>query len=241
MTKASDNVFPRLLISEGGSTSTPAAAQVTVYAKANGLLYSKDDAGAETALGGGAGDVATDAIWDAAGDLAVGTGPNTAAKLTKGAAGTVPTAGASTLAYAFPPGYELDYVEKTSDTSLTATAEATADTVVTGSSVAYDGSTPVIIEFFAPRIAPHATGSHYVWVTLYDGSSSIGQWGLFQNPAASADGKPCLLSRRLTPSAASHTYSVRAYCGPGSTSGTVYAGVGGSGAAMPAYIRITRV
>lgn len=54
MTKASDNVFPRFLISEGGSTATPAAGQVTAYAKANGLLYSKDDAGAETALGGAA-------------------------------------------------------------------------------------------------------------------------------------------------------------------------------------------
>lgn len=53
MTKASDNVFPRLLISEGGSTSTPASGRVTVYAKSDGLLYSKDDAGAETALGGG--------------------------------------------------------------------------------------------------------------------------------------------------------------------------------------------
>jgi len=51
MTKASDNVFPRLLISEGGSTATPASGNVTVYAKANGLLYSKDDAGAESALG----------------------------------------------------------------------------------------------------------------------------------------------------------------------------------------------
>jgi hypothetical protein len=55
MTKGSDNVFPRLLISEGGSTSTPAANRVTVYAKSDGLLYSKDDAGAETALGAGSG------------------------------------------------------------------------------------------------------------------------------------------------------------------------------------------
>ena len=53
MTAASDNVFTRLLISEGGSTTTPASGNVTVYAKADGLLYSKDDAGAETALGGG--------------------------------------------------------------------------------------------------------------------------------------------------------------------------------------------
>lgn len=35
------------------------------------------------------GSVATDAIWDAAGDLAVGTGADTAAKLTKGADGTL--------------------------------------------------------------------------------------------------------------------------------------------------------
>ena len=51
MTRASDNIFPRLLISEGGSTATPASGEVTVYAKSDGLLYSKDDAGAETALG----------------------------------------------------------------------------------------------------------------------------------------------------------------------------------------------
>jgi hypothetical protein len=59
MTKASDNVYPRLLISEGGSTATPAAGRVTVYAKSDGLMYSKDDAGAETALGGAAGTLPT--------------------------------------------------------------------------------------------------------------------------------------------------------------------------------------
>lgn len=55
MAKASDNVFPRLLISEGGSTATPASGNVTVYAKADGLLYSKDDAGTETLVSGGGG------------------------------------------------------------------------------------------------------------------------------------------------------------------------------------------
>lgn len=52
MTRASDNLFPRLLISEGGSTATPGSGEVTVYAKSDGLLYSKDDGGTETALGG---------------------------------------------------------------------------------------------------------------------------------------------------------------------------------------------
>lgn len=94
MTRASDNVFPRLLISEGGSTSTPAAARVTVYAKSDGLLYSKDDAGTETPLGGGGGggDITTDVAWAALGDLIVGTGPDHAAVLTAGADGRVLTA-----------------------------------------------------------------------------------------------------------------------------------------------------
>lgn len=73
---------------EAAAPATPAASRVVVYAKADGLMYSKDDAGAETLMSGGSsGAVATDAIWDAAGDLAVGTGANTAAKMTIGAAG----------------------------------------------------------------------------------------------------------------------------------------------------------
>jgi hypothetical protein len=44
------------------------------------------------AAGGGGGSVATDAIWDAKGDLAGGTGANTAAKLTVGANKSVLTA-----------------------------------------------------------------------------------------------------------------------------------------------------
>lgn len=40
---------------EGAAPATPAAAKVRLYAKADGLLYSKDDAGAETLVSGGAG------------------------------------------------------------------------------------------------------------------------------------------------------------------------------------------
>jgi hypothetical protein len=72
---------------EGAAPGTPAAGKVRVYAKTDGLPYSKDDAGSETGMAGGGGDVATDTIWDAKGDLAVGTGSNTSAKLTAGANG----------------------------------------------------------------------------------------------------------------------------------------------------------
>lgn len=85
MPRIQDIDIPHLEFAEAAAPGTPAAGIVRIYAKADGLLYQKDDAGLETGLAGAAGSVATDAIWDAAGDLAVGTGANTAAKLAAGA------------------------------------------------------------------------------------------------------------------------------------------------------------
>jgi hypothetical protein len=83
----------QILLPEGAAPATPGAGNVTIYAKADGLVYSKDDAGTETVMsGGGGGSVATDAIWDAKGDLAVGTGANTASRLAVGTNGYVLTA-----------------------------------------------------------------------------------------------------------------------------------------------------
>lgn len=184
----------------------------------------------------GSGSMATDSLWDAAGDLAVGTGADTAGKLSIGAASKVPTSNGTTLAYAYPPGYEFDYVQKTSQTAISATTEATANTVVTGSAVTYDGSTVVEIEFYAPYF--EAPGSQNARIALYDGSSSIGIWAVL-TPSSSTSRVPVCLKRRLTPSAAAHTYSVRAYVDSGAA--VVDGGAGGSGARMPAFIRITKV
>lgn len=52
---ASDNVFPKVILSEGAAPATPSSGQVKLYAKTDGLLYSKDDAGTETLVSGGAG------------------------------------------------------------------------------------------------------------------------------------------------------------------------------------------
>jgi hypothetical protein len=56
------------------------------------------------APGGGSGDVATDTIWDAVGDLVVGTGANTGARLAVGANNKVLTVVGGTPAWADPPG-----------------------------------------------------------------------------------------------------------------------------------------
>lgn len=55
--------------------------------------------GSSPGSGGAGGSVATDTIFDAAGDLVQGTGADTSAKLTKGAAGTILRAGATSNAY----------------------------------------------------------------------------------------------------------------------------------------------
>ena len=55
MAAASDNVFPKVILSEGAAPAPPSSGQVKLYAKTDGLLYSKDDAGAETLVSGGTG------------------------------------------------------------------------------------------------------------------------------------------------------------------------------------------
>ena len=50
---------------------------------------------------------------------------------------------------------------------------------------------------------------------------------------------PMFLARQLTPSAAAHTYSIRAFLSAAGTY-TFAAGAGGSGVTMPGFIKIIR-
>ena len=137
-------------------------------------------------------------------------------------------------------GKELDYVEQTGNTTVTATTEGTANTVVTGSSVAYDGATVILVEFSAPLARPDVSvAGRTIQIILTDGGTSLGTIAEIDCPAANSMVVPVRGSRRLTPSAASHTYDIRAYVNVGT--GVVYGGAGGAGVYVPAYIRITRV
>lgn len=51
---ASENEFPEVKFAEGAAPGTPASGLVIAYAKSDGLLYAKDDTGAETVLGAAA-------------------------------------------------------------------------------------------------------------------------------------------------------------------------------------------
>lgn len=76
-----------LLTLKETTTPTADADYGKIYTKSDNELYFQDGAGVEHTVdvdAAGGGDVATDSIWDAKGDLAVGTGADTAAKLTVG-------------------------------------------------------------------------------------------------------------------------------------------------------------
>jgi hypothetical protein len=88
--------------------------------------------------GGGGGDVATDAIWDAKGDLAAGTGANTAAKVTLGSNGHVLTADSAEVTgvkWAAPAASgaptDATYVTLSSNGTLTNERTLTAGTGIT--------------------------------------------------------------------------------------------------------------
>jgi hypothetical protein len=91
--------------------------------------------GLEWVAGGGAGAVGTDTIWDAKGDLAVGTAADTAAKLTVGANDTVLTAasGETTgIKWAAPKTVATDVVWSAKGDIAIATANDTATVLNVG-------------------------------------------------------------------------------------------------------------
>lgn len=129
------------------------------------------------------------------------------------------------------PGRPLAHTEFTSIITVTATTSGTATTIVTAPSLTFDGATPILIEFGACSANP-STGN--LSIGLFDGSTEIGTFLYFTGNFF----WPARATRRLTPSAAAHVYSIRAW---GSVSGgTVYGGAGGGGAFMPGFIRIER-
>lgn len=135
------------------------------------------------------------------------------------------------------PG-ELDYVEATSPVTVSGTTVGGATTLLTHNALTFDGSTIVYIEFFSPRVDGAVSLTDAI-IGLYEDGTNIG-WSEVQTTGN--DGtmrKEAFISRRITPSAGSHTYSWRAW--RGGANFTVSAGASGSDQQMPMYSRIVVV
>ena len=188
------------------------------------------------------GSVAGDVIWDAAGDLIQGLSANRGQKLTAGTAGMVlKSAGTSTANLcAYPPGYEYSYVADIDGATITATAESTSQVLVTAGSVTYDG-TPVMVHAFAPFWQPNPTAGPIIVLVLWDNTAGASIGKLAVSAGESTSNAYAVLSawHRFTPAAGARVYSIRAFVSGGT--GTIYAGAGGVGNYVPAFIRITKV
>lgn len=149
------------------------------------------------------------------------------------------SSGGTTVSWDYPPGYDYAYTEFTAPVSITATTEATANTIATASAVTFDGATSVRVTFESPDVTPDITvAGRRITYVIYDGAASIGLLGYVFGQTTNAANVAVHQSRKLTPSAGSHTYSIRAFVSAGT--GTVSAGAGGAGNEVPGYIRVER-
>jgi hypothetical protein len=245
MAKFEEVLAPGLTIREsandGSDFTNPTADYRRLFLGEDGELHVKDSSGTVTSIGAGVGaTVATDAIWDAAGDLAVGSGANTAARLAKGATdGMVLKMVGGAVAWAFPPAWQLDYVEKTTSTTVTGTSEASPTTIVTGTSQAY-AAEQIMIEFYCPELAHTSTNAAGVIVDLWEDSTPLGRIATAFSGATTTDWRVPVYGYRLrTPTAATHQYIVKAWK-TGTTTASLDAGAGGTAALMPAFIRVRK-
>jgi hypothetical protein len=134
----------------------------------------------------------------------------------------------------------LAYAERTTGLAVSAAqTEASPVTVVNGTAVTYDGSTTVEVTFFAPAVAPAAATAAAIQFWLYQDGVSQGRLGYVQTPSAGNVIQPVQVTRRLTPSAGSHTHAIGAAAV--TADGNLYCGTGGTGQYVPAFIRVTRV
>jgi len=130
---------------------------------------------------------------------------------------------------------ELAYAEATASVSIAATTEVGATVIVTAPPIVCDGATAILVEFQAYSLINPSANNTVLY--LFQDGVSIGRWDYQPLLAGGTPGAAVRTARRLTPSAGTHTYSVR-----GSVSGgtaTLAAGPGGASTDTPAFIRIT--
>ncbi len=143
--------------------------------------------------------------------------------------------GSGTGSLVLPPGYEIGYDQITGNVTVSSSTEASGTAVITCGAHTFDGGA-VMAEFFADNVSPAAAG--LVIFSLFESTTQIGRIADCR-VATTATSWPAFGALRFTPSAGSHTYKVTAFQSGGN--GTVTASSGGTAAAVPAFIRFTKV
>jgi len=133
---------------------------------------------------------------------------------------------------------ELGYSQRTTDVAVPVTAATSPTTVISDMTVVCDGG-PVLVEFFAPIARPGTAVGNILYINLYqDGAELDRGFAYIETPVAGASWHPVHLARRVTPTAGSHTFSIRAYAV--GNAGQINAGSGGTGFS-PAFLRVSKI
>jgi hypothetical protein len=139
-------------------------------------------------------------------------------------------------------GEEIAYSQRVTNVTLTSTNEAAPNDVVSLGAVVFDGTTVVELVYYAASLVLQVkagTPSYAGVLNLWDGSTDLGRIAVVQTPIApSAElAVPVQVSRRLTPSAGTHTYRIRGWVTVAGETGRVDA----SPPRLPSYLRANRV
>lgn len=131
---------------------------------------------------------------------------------------------------------QLGYTEFSSIVTTTQTVVASATTIVSTTAV-LDGATSAVVQVFIPW-AFNVTTNDAVFFSLWDGSTNLGNIAAINQPSSGYESPIAVQVRLETPSAATHTYTLKFYVDGGT--GKAHADIGGAGVAMPGYIRVVR-
>jgi hypothetical protein len=135
---------------------------------------------------------------------------------------------------------DIAYVEFASSVSVTGTTEvSSAQLLVSSGAITFDGAA-VWVEFFCPYYGCPAAAGGTLTVHLWNDTTEVGR--LFADEGESATQRTRaggVWRRKIAPTAASHTITVRAHVSTGT--GTIGAGTGTTTAYDPGYIRITKI
>jgi hypothetical protein len=129
--------------------------------------------------------------------------------------------------------HEKAYVQFTADVGVASIDPAAPTLVVSSGTLTYE-AVPHEIEFFSPYVQVNPLGTANL--ALWDDTVDMGLLGKHGDPTTT-DISPAFLTRKLFPTAGSHTFKVMVYAS--AVGGyTVGAGAGGTNTALPGYIRI---
>jgi hypothetical protein len=137
---------------------------------------------------------------------------------------------------------ELGYSQITSGITIDNGTAGTGKEIIAPLTVVCDGS-PVWVEFYSPDVRASTTVGDSITFSLFqDGSEALRGWGNFVNALSGGfDYRPLHLVQRVTPTAGTHTFGVKAYVTAAARTGFVGAGAGTSTTASPAFLRVSKI